>query len=80
MEWRITGLTRRHATLQATTYASFLVDYLTKLLENDAKDVVLYTDGCTVQNRNNIVSNTLLRLAMANNIVITQKYLEKGHT
>lgn len=66
--------------LKATTYASFLVDYLTKLLENDPKDVVLFTDGCTAQNRNNIVSNALLRLAMAKNIVITQKYLEKGHT
>lgn len=66
--------------LKASTYASFLVDYLTKLLENDPKDVVLFTDGCTAQNRNNIVSNALLRLAMAKNIVITQKYLEKGHT
>lgn len=66
--------------LKATTYASFLIDHLTKLLENDPKDVVLFTDGCTAQNRNNVVSNALLRLAMAKNIVITQKYLEKGHT
>lgn len=66
--------------LKATTYASFFVNYLTKLLENDPKDVVIFTDGCTAQNRNNVVSNALLRLAMAKNIVITQKYLEKGHT
>ncbi|KAL4716227.1 hypothetical protein ACJJTC_004721 [Scirpophaga incertulas] len=66
--------------LKATTYASFFIDYLTKLLENNPKDVVIYTDGCTAQNRNNVVSNALLRLAMIKNITITQKYLEKGHT
>lgn len=51
--------------LKATTYASFFTDYLKKLLDNNCKDVVIYTDGCTAQNRNNIVSNALLRLAMA---------------
>ena len=66
--------------LKATTYASFLVDYLSKLLNDSPKDVVIFTDGCTAQNRNNVVSNALLRLAMAKNIVITQKYLEKGHS
>ncbi|XP_046963625.1 uncharacterized protein LOC124542320 [Vanessa cardui] len=66
--------------LKSTTYATLFVDYLTKLIDDDPKDVVIFTDGCTAQNRNNIVSNALLRLAMAKNIVITQKYLEKGHT
>lgn len=66
--------------LKATTYASFFIDYLTKLLDDDPKDVVIFTDGCTAQNRNNVVSNALLRLAITKNIVITQKYLEKGHT
>uniref|UniRef100_A0A2H1WLH6 SFRICE_019922 n=1 Tax=Spodoptera frugiperda TaxID=7108 RepID=A0A2H1WLH6_SPOFR len=66
--------------LKATTYASFFVDYVTKLLDSDCKDVVIFTDGCTAQNRNNVVSNALLRLAMSKNVVITQKYLEKGHT
>lgn len=66
--------------LKATTYASFFVDYVTKLLDEDAKDVVIWTDGCTSQNRNSTVSNALLRLAMDKNITITQKYLEKGHT
>lgn len=66
--------------LKATTYASFFVDYVTKLLDNECRDVVIFTDGCTAQNRNNVVSNALLHLAMARNVVITQKYLEKGHT
>lgn len=66
--------------LKATTYASFFVDYVTNLLNEDAKDVIIWTDGCTSQNRNSIVSNALLRLAMDKNVTITQKYLEKGHT
>lgn len=66
--------------LRATTYASFFVDYIRNLLENDPKDVIIYTDGCTAQNRNNVVSNALLRLAVQYNVTITQKFLEKGHT
>lgn len=66
--------------LRATTYASFFIDYLTKLLGEDCRDVVIWTDGCTAQNRNSIVSNALLRLAIDKNITITQKYIEKGHT
>ncbi|CAB3240420.1 unnamed protein product [Arctia plantaginis] len=66
--------------LKATTYASFFVDYVTNLLNEDAKDVVIWTDGCTSQNRNSIVSNALLRLEMDTNITITHKYLERGYT
>lgn len=54
--------------------------YITNLLAEDVKDVVIWTDGCTAQNRNSIVSNALHRLAIDKNITITQKYLEKGHT
>lgn len=66
--------------LKATTYASFFVDYLTKLLDKDPKDVVIWTDGCTAQNRNSVLANTLLALAKEKNVTITHKYLEKGHT
>jgi hypothetical protein len=66
--------------LKSSTYATFFVDYVTKLLDDDSKDVVIFSDGCTAQNRNSVVSNALLRLAMARNVTITQKYLEKGHT
>lgn len=31
--------------LKATTYASFFVDYVTNLLNEDAKDVIIWTDG-----------------------------------
>jgi hypothetical protein len=38
------------------------------------------SDGCTYQNRNITLSNTLLKAAHDRNITIFQKYLEKGHT
>nr|XP_026498301.1 uncharacterized protein LOC113402304 [Vanessa tameamea] len=66
--------------LKASTYASLYIDYLKKIIEERPKDIVIFSDGCTSQNRNVVVSNALLRLAMEKNIVITQKFLEKGHT
>ncbi|KAJ8737976.1 hypothetical protein PYW08_000576 [Mythimna loreyi] len=66
--------------LKASTYASFYIDYLKKIIEDCPKDVVIYSDGCTSQNRNVVVSNALLLLAIEKNIVITQFFLEKGHT
>lgn len=68
------------ADLKASTYATFYVNYLKRILNENPKDVVIYSDGCTSQNRNVVVSNAILRLAMDKNVVITQKFLEKGHT
>lgn len=65
--------------LKATTYVSLFVEYLRKLLNDSLNDVMIFTDGCTAQNRNNILSKSLLRLALAKNVVITQNYLEKEH-
>ena len=50
--------------LKPSTYASFFVDYLNKIIDESPKDVIVFTDGCTSQNRNAIVSNALLQLAM----------------
>ncbi|KAK9870199.1 uncharacterized protein LOC115884776 isoform X2 [Sitophilus oryzae] len=69
-----------NSTLEASVFASCLVDHLEKVLSLKLLPVVLYSDGCCAQNRNVTLSNALLRLAIEKNIVITQKYLEKGHT
>lgn len=65
--------------LQASNFVSCLRDYI---LEKVPKTVplVIYSDGCTSQNRNATMANALLDLAINENILITQKYLEKGHT
>lgn len=67
------------ADLQASTFASFVVDYIKRHL-NDGKPIIIYSDGCTYQNRNNVMSNALLNLSKELNIIIEQKYLVKGHT
>lgn len=51
-----------------------------KTLEKKLLPIILYSDGCTAQNRNVVLSNALLEMAMDYNIQITQKILEKGHT
>lgn len=49
-------------------------------MEDNNRYITLYTDGCTYQNRNVVLSNALLNVAMLHNVIITQKYLEVGHT
>lgn len=66
------------ANIFATIIFKHLQDYFT--LHPRTKRIILYSDGCGYQNRNNCLSNTLLHLATIKNICIEQKYLEKGHT
>ncbi|CAG5001788.1 unnamed protein product [Parnassius apollo] len=67
----------------ATIIVKFIKDKLLPSIhrepEKDIK-IILYSDGCTAQNRNVVLANALLNVATLNNIVIEQKYLEVGHT
>ena len=47
---------------------------------NDVPEIIIYSDGCTGQNRNATLASALLNLAMFHKITICQKYLLKGHT
>lgn len=66
--------------LSASTFASFVVDYVTKLLEESSRTVIIYSDGCGYQNRNAVLANALLHLSVEKEVTIIQKYLVKGHT
>ncbi|XP_060810002.1 uncharacterized protein LOC132904096 [Amyelois transitella] len=73
--------------LNAEEFASIWVDFLENqvISENIAahenKTIIIYSDGCTYQNRNCILSNALLNIVLKHkNITIEQKYLEVGHT
>ena len=46
----------------------------------EGEEIILYSDGCTAQNKNVTLSNALLQLAIGKGIIITQKYLTSGHT
>ncbi|KAK6168332.1 hypothetical protein SNE40_020889 [Patella caerulea] len=68
--------------LTANSFASCLHDYIETVLEKspNTKQIIIYSDGCTYQNRNVVLANMLLKVASDKNITITQKILEKGHT
>lgn len=66
--------------LTASTYASFITDYLTRHCLPKRLPIIIYSDGCTSQNRNNILANALLNFSIQHEVSIVQKYLEVGHT
>lgn len=66
--------------LTANEFASILHSFIFDLHTEDGDEVTFYSDGCTYQNRNAIISNTLLFCSMKKKITIIQNYLEKGHT
>lgn len=87
--YTIFNLTNKHCTcywfneseadLQASVFASCLTDYIKRHL-NDSKPVIIYSDGCSYQNKNSVMANALLHLSSELKINIEQKYLIKGHT
>ncbi|KAF0755768.1 Uncharacterized protein FWK35_00026893, partial [Aphis craccivora] len=66
--------------LVASTFVSCLIDVIEETLKKSLKPVIIYSDDCTVQNRNCVMSNALLHLCIKYDVTITQKFLEKGHT
>lgn len=72
--------TETAADLTASTFASFVIDYLERHCLPKQKPIIIFSDGCTYQNRNAILANALLNFSAKHNIGITQKFLEPGHT
>lgn len=64
----------------ATILTKFFTDMVIPKMDDNNRCITLYTDGCTYQNRNIVLSNSLLNVAMMHNVTIEQKYLEVGHT
>ena len=67
--------------LSANVFATMITNFIeTKVRFKPSDEIILWSDGCCYQNRNCVLTNALLNLAMKCGIVIVQKYLEKGHT
>lgn len=66
--------------LVASSFTTCLLDYLSENCLNPPLPIVIWSDGCTYQNRNTVLSNALLNFSIAHNIQIEQKILERGHT
>ncbi|XP_050507268.1 uncharacterized protein LOC126884950 [Diabrotica virgifera virgifera] len=71
--------TETEADLSANTFETCITDYLLDLCPVNIP-IIIWSDGCTYQNRNATLSNALLSFSVENNVIIYQKYLERGHT
>ena len=66
--------------LSANEFCSIICKFVQDLDVGENDEVILWSDGCTYQNRNVILGNGLLAVAQKKNITIYQKYLSRGHT
>ena len=64
--------------LTASEFASCIIDYLSDNMQYEK--YIIYSDGCTYQNRNVILSNALSQFARKHNKTVEQKILVRGHT
>ncbi|CAG9773284.1 unnamed protein product [Ceutorhynchus assimilis] len=70
--------------LGANEFSSILTYFIENMIlpkiDKSLAKIILWSDGCVAQNRNNVLSNALLNIAIKHNVVILQKFLYKGHT
>lgn len=67
--------------LNADEFTSIISKFIRTEVDGTKYDhIIMYSDGCTFQNRNAILSNALLQVSHQTGFTITQKFLEKGHT
>ena len=65
----------------ANEFATIIYNFLdTEANICAGEEVILFSDGCSYQNRNSTLANALLHLSNKKNITIIQKYLVSGHT
>jgi len=57
--------------LSVNPFASCTVDYVENIITSskDVKEIVIYSDGCTYKNRNDVLANALSKTAVDNDVV-----------
>lgn len=68
------------AELNASSIATCVIEFLGNEDLQGVQTVIIFSDGCTYQNRNTTLSNAMLMFAIKTGITIEHKYLERGHT
>lgn len=63
--------------MTASEFASCLIDFLK---QQDFTKCIIFSDGCTYQNRNAVLATALRHFCATEGKTVEQKYLEKGHT
>uniref|UniRef100_A0A6P7G4L6 Uncharacterized protein LOC114335877 n=1 Tax=Diabrotica virgifera virgifera TaxID=50390 RepID=A0A6P7G4L6_DIAVI len=71
--------------LTSAEFASVIVNILEKYtegscLKENVREIIIFSDGCTYQNRNVTLANAILNFCLKQEVTVIQKYLEKGHT
>lgn len=68
--------------LDSSVFASMIVRLLRNefITNSNVKEIVLWSDGCTYQNRCENVSNAILHFCIETGVTVVQKFLEVGHT
>lgn len=67
-----------NAGLTASVFISCIIHILRRTLEQKCIPIILYSDGCTAQNRNVFLANALLQLAIEKKCRDRTKNLRKG--
>ena len=75
-------LSENNGDIESNCFTTCYIDYLTKLVvaHPELRKIVLWSDGCTYQNRSNVLSSALLTFAVQHKVEVWHKYLEVGHT
>jgi hypothetical protein len=58
----------------ASVFATMTTEFLDTEITDGVKEVTIFSDGCTYQNRNTIVRNAILQLAVRQKVTIYQKF------
>ena len=66
--------------LSANEFCTIVCKFVEDLATLEGDEVIIWSDGCTYQNRNATLANGLLSVAMKKKIIICQKFLVRGHT
>ena len=71
-----------HEQTEANNFVSCYVDYLKALVRSNPQcsNIILWSDGCTCQNKCNILASAILSFVVESGVTVHQKYLEVGHT
>lgn len=64
----------------SSCFYSFLETKVIPTMDKAERKIVMWSDGCTYQNRNVTLANAALNLCKKYDITIEHKYLEVGHT
>ncbi|KAL4714331.1 hypothetical protein ACJJTC_009683 [Scirpophaga incertulas] len=73
------GESGRKAYNIASTYVQFIINHANRI-----KEIIIYCDNCTAQNKNRILFSAMIRLINSTQLICAEKirfiYLEPGHT